>query len=157
VQKPTIKFNQRGHLSQTHKISFKDFEYNFVTKSGFYKKPLIFKEFMAYLIELAPIIQQESIKIWVNGSFVTDETEPKDIDFVIFVEKSLPNFSKLVDFTKNFEYMDVYFIPCDDEKESYDEWVEYWKYSFSHSKHGLHKKGFLKLEIKIKDGLIFDV
>lgn len=151
-----ITFNKRGHLSKTQFISFQDFEDYFV-KDNFYKRPLIFEEFKEYLAELPNILQQDTISIWVNGSFVTDEIEPKDIDFLVFVDKTIPDFSKIItDFTKRFKYIDVYFILRDDKQEVFEEWLNYWKYSFSHSANGLYRKGFLKLTYKIRGGLIFD-
>ncbi|MCD8540649.1 MAG: hypothetical protein LRY55_13450 [Leadbetterella sp.] len=138
-----IKFNKRGHLSKTQFISFQDFEDNFV-KDNFYKRPLIFEEFKEYLTELPGILQQDTIDIWVNGSFVTDEIEPKDIDFLVFVDKNIQGFSNVItEYTKRFRYVDVYFILKDDKQKVFEEWINYWIYSFSHSANGLHRKGFL--------------
>ncbi|WP_367914366.1 hypothetical protein [Leadbetterella sp. DM7] len=115
------------------------------------------EEFKEYLLGLPGILKQDIISIWVNGSFVTDELEPKDIDFLVFVDKTIPDFATIItDFTKRFNYIDVYFVPCDDDKNTFDDWVNYWKYSFSHSADGIHRKGFLKLNLMIKNGLIID-
>lgn len=153
-QKDTFKFNKRGHLPTNYTISFEDFEDNFVKKMSFYKRPLIFEEFKEYINGIAPIIQQEKIMLWVNGSFVTDETEPKDIDFVIFIKKETVNLLKyLYEFNKKFIYMDAYFVCLDDDVDTYKDLVLYWNYQFSRSR-DLYKKGFLKLKLKIDNGLI---
>ncbi len=156
-QKDTFKFNKRGHLAVSYSISFKDFENTFVENFEYYKRPLIFEEFTEYLKGITSIIKQEKIEIWVNGSFTTDEREPKDIDFVIFVEKETTDLTKMLyEFNQKFVYIDSYFVFLDEDTEIYNEWLRYWKYTFSNSRE-LQKKGFLRLKIIINNGLIFDI
>ena len=107
----SLKFNSRGYLAKTDKISFVEFKNVFVKNMPFYKRPLIFIEFNDFLIEISKILEQESFEIWIDGSFVTDEIEPKDIDFVIFLENISNNLiDKIYNLMKGFYYLDVYFV-----------------------------------------------
>ena len=151
------KFNERGHLSRTYNISFKDFKRDFVENNEHYKRHVILDEFKAYLIGISSIINQILIEVWINGSFVTDEVEPEDIDFVVFIEKNKIGLAEEIHiFNSQFAYIDVYGILLEDDLEVVNDWTSYWSYFFSTSRE-LHKKGFLKMKILVENGSIVDI
>jgi hypothetical protein len=78
-----MKFDNNGNLFpyEAHAISFDKFASVF----GFDEnRKFLLSKLSSFTTELKRILPGE-ITIWVDGSFVTRRSDPKDIDLVIFV------------------------------------------------------------------------
>ena len=82
-----LQFDKRGHLVPYNniEISYETFISSFVENSPLKStRHQIFAKFDSFLKEFCSEIYP-NFKIWINGSFVTEKTNPNDIDFLIFI------------------------------------------------------------------------
>lgn len=83
-----VKFNVRGHLMPYKRVhlTLSQFERIFVEEYGNEsKRAKLFENFKAFTTDFSAEISQDYI-CWINGSFVSRKSNPKDIDFVILLD-----------------------------------------------------------------------
>lgn len=86
-----MTFDQYGHLTPYELIEtdLSTFEAVFVGEfATSTTRPQIFEAYLSYLEQLKGIIGTEFYQ-WIDGSFVTQKHNPRDIDFVTFVDFEL--------------------------------------------------------------------
>ena len=151
-----IEFNTKGNLKKNYTLSINDFKTQFIDNFPFYNRKIIFEEIQSYLKQIFSLHNEPYLKIWVDGSFVTDEIEPNDIDFVIFIYHIFDNVEKkLSKFDNSNRYIDAYFIPFFSDNIITNDLITYWRRHFSIDRNG-NKKGFIELNITILDENIED-
>lgn len=112
-----LHFNELGLIVPQDKIliGFKDFEELFVHSfPESQTRRRLFQNYQKYLYDFSRDITPKFTQ-WVNGSFVTKEVNPNDIDFVVFIdfeifdnkEKELENFWS---FSLENEGLDAYIV-----------------------------------------------
>ena len=151
-----IEFNKKGYLKRNHKLTFDEFKTQFVDDFPFYNRRIIFDEFESYVKKLFSELKEPYLKIWIDGSFVTDELEPNDIDFVVFIFHIFHEIeNKLAIFDEGFHYIDNYFIPYFSDNSITTELITYWEKYFSKDRYGSNK-GFIELNVLVLDEVIVD-
>lgn len=160
-----IKFDARGLLMPYKRIelSLESFEENFVT--AFEKassRGQIFENYKRFISAFREQVSPKFIQ-WINGSFVSNKQNPRDIDFVtiidyeIFTEKE-----KLIEDefrlkgAKEKYAVDAYTIrkysEVDAKYLNYQHELVYWDSWFSQTKKNRAKKKFQKGYIQISFG-----
>jgi hypothetical protein len=84
-----MTFDQYGHLTPYEIIEtdLNTFQKTFVTDfTASTTRPQIFEAYLEYLHQLRQIVGDGGFYQWIDGSFVTQKSDPKDIDFVTFVD-----------------------------------------------------------------------
>lgn len=86
-----LNFNASGLLVPNNNIvtSIDYLERHFVHEIPSETRCEIFKKYLTYSNELKKVLNLDTLKQWVNGSFVTKIRNPKDIDLVTFVDFEL--------------------------------------------------------------------
>jgi hypothetical protein len=159
-----INFDERGHLSKPFELNMSQFQELFVDKwpPETSTRHAIFDTFEKYLADFQDIITPD-FEMWIDGSFVTQKSNPQDIDFVSFIDYTVYfKEVKLIDNqfnkygTKTFygKLLDGYVSPIYPEghKDAYDTRANevYWFNQFSSTKPDRFKKKYSKGFIKIK-------
>ena len=85
-----IKFDSKGHLTPYQPISFqvKDLKEHFVDAFGSETRKTHFDNYLRYSSNLKAVLGGIQIRQWINGSFVTRKSNPKDIDSISFANHS---------------------------------------------------------------------
>jgi hypothetical protein len=158
-----LKFDIKGHLTPYERsvLSVRDFEEIFVNsfdeESTRYQ---IFKNYKRFIEvfkkEITPNFTQ-----WINGSFVTNKQNPKDIDFVTIISSDIYNQKRdLIDkkfrLTGAKKMFDVDAYTIEVYPESHKNFgiskidLVYWDNWFSKTKRNKHNKTFPKGYIEIE-------
>ncbi|RYD83002.1 MAG: hypothetical protein EOP53_02100 [Sphingobacteriales bacterium] len=97
-----LVFTARGHLIPNLNIraSVDEIKLNFVDTFATGKRQELFEKYKEYSEELKKVVAQDELLQWIDGSFVTKDNSPGDIDMVTFLpfevvekqEKALENF-----------------------------------------------------------------
>jgi hypothetical protein len=113
-----LEFNSKGLLVPSINLSTSLLEMKSVFVDAIDSKirPIIFEKYMQYSITLKALLDGANYFQWINGSFVTLEKNPRDIDLVSFIdfklveqkEKELEIFNTL---SKKDRMLDVYIVP----------------------------------------------
>lgn len=161
-----LNYDLRGNLIPYEKteIEYDDFKDFFIDKfEDSVTRIEIFNNYNQYLINFQEEITPNFIQ-WINGSFVSNKTNPRDIDFVTLIDYEVyEKNEQLIEskFRKNgaknhFESIDAYcvkFYPEGHKKSSISEFdLVYWRNWFSETKKNRAKKKFPKGFIEIKFG-----
>lgn len=157
-----LKFDIKGHLTPYERtvLSIEDFEDIFV--NSFDESSTRLKIFENYkrFIETFKAEVTPNFKQWINGSFVTNKPNPKDIDFVTIIPHDIYNQKRdLIDGkfrlrgAKQVFEVDAYTIetyPKNHKNYSISKIdLVYWDNWFSKSKRNRHGKTFPKGYIEI--------
>ena len=161
-----LNFDLRGNLKPYDKIEldydqFRDF---FIDKFELSETRLeIFENYKRYIKDFQHEITP-SFTQWINGSFVSNKMNPRDIDFVTLIDfKIYEENEKLIEskFRKygaknHYERIDAYCVkiyPEDHKKSSISKYdLVYWRNWFSETKKNRAKKKFPKGFIELKFG-----
>ena len=83
-----ISFDKKGNLKPfgAIQISVDEFEDYFVRDFISSTRAANFEKYVRYSRDLKKITGGKPLKQWINGSFVTKKTNPKDIDLVTFLD-----------------------------------------------------------------------
>ncbi|TFF36006.1 DUF6932 family protein [Mucilaginibacter psychrotolerans] len=81
-------FNQRGLLipETTIACSLAAFEAEFVIRPNIEKRRYLFEQYKLYCNDLKVVCGNSDIKQWIDGSYVTKNKNPLDIDIVSFID-----------------------------------------------------------------------
>jgi len=113
-----MQFDPRGYLTPYERIpvQWDAFVETFV--EGFPEsttRPEIWRNFLEYLEEVRRL-KPKSLKVWIDGSFVTTKINPNDVDAVFFLDsetfrRTLPRFNHLKDGSwHRGKRVDAYFV-----------------------------------------------
>jgi hypothetical protein len=159
-----ITFDERGHLVESYELNVMQFKELFVDKwhRDTSTRLNIFDVFEKYVEDFQTMITPD-FNMWVNGSFVTQKGNPRDIDFVSFIDYTIYfKEVKLIDNqfgkygTENHYglLLDGYVSPIyPQEHEDFfttQANEAYWRTQFSYTKPDRHLKKYSKGFIKIK-------
>lgn len=162
-----INFDSRGNLKPYEKIevSLESFRKHFVDDftDDNQRRVEIFENYLNFLQEFKQEVTGDFIQ-WIDGSFVTKKTAPRDIDFVTLIDYT--TYEKYETIIENkyrrqparniFGLVDAYVVkmyPLDHSRRwvsDYD--LVYWRRWFSETKKNRAKKKFAKGFIEIKFG-----
>ncbi len=120
----------------------------------------LFSQYLQYQAELIRLLADEKWKQWINGSFISNKTQPKDIDLVNLiafetVERHEKELGTLLGETAKKNYgMDAYVLKVYPQNHQHhirsQSDLLYWEHWFSHSKMNRRRqrfsKGFVELE-----------
>ncbi len=155
-----LEFNSKGLLVPNIKIqsSVDELKDCFVDNITSKTRLEIFNKYIEYSNSLKVLLGVSNMKQWINGSFVTKITNPRDIDLVTFVDHQIVKKlgKKLIIFNKEAiedEMLDTYFVevyPKGHSKEAfYSSDMAYWIDRFDttrRDKKGIkNNKGFLEI------------
>jgi hypothetical protein len=156
-----LSFNTKGLLTPDTNLiaSVSDLKKYFVEAIPSTTRPEIFEKYIRYSNALKKMLKTDSLKQWINGSFVTMVRDPKDIDLITFIDLDLRvKFQKeLMDFSAkgaNEIYgVDAYLLtvlPDGHEKIFlFHSDKAYWMSRFSKTRRDnsgkKHPKGFLEI------------
>lgn len=86
-----LNFDSKGLLTPNTNIvaSVADLKQHFVDAIPSDTRPENFDKYVHYSNELKKLLSVDSLKQWINGSFVTNIKNPKDIDLVTFIDFDL--------------------------------------------------------------------
>lgn len=153
---PVLEFDAYGNLKPYEVIllNIDSFKEEFVTEfADSERRSLLFNTFLAELTDFKTIVNEE-FWVWINGSFVTQKTNPSDIDFVIFLDAECYN--RHEEQTNRFrqqryipgKLIDGYFVQVYPEGHRRNNWYESdrlrWLQDFGTSLAG-RKKGIVQL------------
>ncbi|MFN0036298.1 MAG: DUF6932 family protein [Saprospiraceae bacterium] len=157
-------FDIRGHLQPEGliEITLEEFEAVFVSQfEESDSRKLIFESYLRYTKDLRETIGAGFIQ-WIDGSFVSNKENPRDIDFATFIDwQAYAQHERVIDarFSKwavgNFyENLDAYTICQYPEGHKFHQTFRadraYWYEWFSNSRFNRLKKRFSKGFIQIK-------
>lgn len=152
-----LKFDIRGNLTPYEKVDLNldDFQGNYVDAfDSISSRKNIFENYTQYIQDFKNEITP-NFKQWVNGSFVTNRSNPKDIDIVNLIDFEIVEEkydlikSKFInrEALKNYK-IDAYLIRIypKDHKEHFKTVSDllYWEHWFGHTKKNRAKKRFQK-------------
>jgi hypothetical protein len=113
-----LEFNSKGLLVPGIKLrsSLLEMKSVFVDEIDSKNRSIIFEKYLNYSIALKTLLDGANYFQWINGSFVTLEKNPRDIDLVSFIdfkilekkEKDLEAFNNV---SKQDPMLDVYIVP----------------------------------------------
>jgi hypothetical protein len=111
-------FNNKGFLVPVSNISFSvnEFYLTFVEEFESERREILFRNFLDYTKEIMNVLDVDSEKQWINGSFTTKIDNPKDIDLVTFIDEAifLKYSDQLWHFTRHSNWkklgIDAYFV-----------------------------------------------
>ena len=152
-----LSFDERSHLKPYGKNELELNEFRNIFVDSFDSdstRHMIYANFEKYIIEFKEEVSS-NFKVWINGSFVTNRINPKDIDIVILLEHKTA--IEKVDILQrkflNRESLKVFRIDAyivrtfsEDHKEYSNTRSDllYWEHWFSNSKKNRDKKRFPK-------------
>lgn len=147
-----IKFDDQGYLTpyDVHEITLKDFEENFAINET--RKSLLV-EYQAFVEQLNSLGIANFYQ-WIDGSFVTKKTNPRDIDVVSFIDTKefKKNEKELLFLSKMFQNIDCYFVEVflkDDKKYFITQTdTSYWYHFFQGTRKPRVKKGFVQINFE---------
>ncbi len=86
-----LKFDSKGHLKPYQPITcgVADLKTHFVDSFTSVTRSANYTKYVKYSDDLKALLGGVAITQWVNGSFVTKKINPKDIDFINFVDHHL--------------------------------------------------------------------
>lgn len=86
-----LQFDSKGLLipNTAIKLTGEEFRFYFVDSIPSETRLDNFKKYISYSNELKKILKVDKLKQWIDGSFVTLIRNPKDIDFVTFLDFEL--------------------------------------------------------------------
>jgi hypothetical protein len=118
-----------------------------------------FEKYIHYSNELKQVLGLANIKQWINGSFVTNVKNPKDIDLITFIDFDIKE--KFQNELKKFEAkgsntvygVDAYLLTVFPENHSkrflFESDFAYWMHRFSKTRRDItgkkNPKGFLEI------------
>ena len=157
-----LNFDNRGLLTPTTNIlsSVEEFKQVFVDEILFSSTRLSnFNNYIKYSDALKKMLNGQPILQWINGSFVTQIIEPKDIDMVSFIDYEICQQlgTALEDFgaykSVNVYGVDAYIVPVYPEKHIQhfyykSDWA-YWNDKFTKTRRdrsgNRNNKGYLEI------------
>ncbi len=153
-----MTFDQYGYLTPYTVIEtdLQTFERTFVTAfAASTTRPKIFMAYLDYLDQLRQIVGDGGFYQWLDGSFVTKKLDPKDIDFVTFLDFKVYRKNKLQFETlrkqrlKKDNLTDAYFVktyPLNHKNRHLFEFdcIE-WLFDFGKSQNPKRDKGIIKI------------
>jgi hypothetical protein len=156
-----LTFDSRGHLKPYGIIpaTVAELKVQLVDEFTSTTRKDNFDKYVKYSDDLKSILKSGKLKQWVNGSFVTKKTNPKDIDLVTFVNHALlkQHGNSLDKFKADGSWtnygVDAYIVevhPVDSKQNiftAYDtqEWLDLFMHSRLNRKGIKHPKGFLEI------------
>ncbi len=161
-----LSFDIRGYLKPYEKIEieFEEFKASFVESFEVSStRQKIFSSYLEFLSRFEEEITPNFIQ-WIDGSFVTNKENPKDIDFVTLIdfdifeknEELIESKFRLRGAKANFGGLDAYALkvyPENHERKNITEYDKvYWKNWFSETKKNRLKKKYPKGFLEIKFG-----
>ena len=156
-----LYFNQSGLLVPGSVISsnLNELELEFVTNIPTPERITHFEGYKKYSNSLKKLCGNESLVQWIDGSFVTKEPMPKDIDLVTFIDFNL--ITNLGNLLQSFKYpasetnfqVDAYIVavyPIQHKKYylyQHDRayWIDQFDTSRRNRKGNRYTKGFLEI------------
>jgi hypothetical protein len=141
-----LTFDHRGHLTPYSHIqtSIEEFRSTFVDGIASVTRSDNFEKYIRYSDDLKNLLGTKSLKQWLNGSFVTRKTNPKDIDLVTFIDhKTIVRLGDQLDRFKadggwNYYEVDAYVLDVHPKNSD--------SYKFTYSDRGdIFNKGFLEI------------
>ena len=86
-----LSFDHRGNLTPYELIqaNVNEFKHFFVDRIQSRTRLDNFNKYIKYSEDLKSLLEGKTLKQWINGSFVTKKTNPKDIDVVTFLEHDI--------------------------------------------------------------------
>jgi hypothetical protein len=155
-----LQFDFKGYLKPYQPIPCKvsDLKFHFVDEIQSVTRKLNYEKYVKYSHDLRMVVG-EGLKQWINGSFVTKKTNPKDIDLVTFLDHEMIKKlgAKLDPFRPinswNAYGVDAYICevyPVGHPSYKYtDSDIAYWNHQFGHSRPNrkgvTNVKGFLEI------------
>jgi hypothetical protein len=144
-----IEFDTQGNLTphNIQEISLLDFELYFATNE--YRQSL-FAQYLGFIQKLKTL----GVNIfhqWIDGSYITQKTIPKDIDVATFIETQSfkENEKELLNLSSLFKGIDCYFVevfPKDVKNYNITQTDElYWYHLFQGTRKPRVKKGFIQI------------
>ena len=105
------------------------------------------------LLEMLSVYSVPVVKVWLDGSFISQKPDPNDVDIVIFISYwTFRNSREMLDkLSDSFIYLDVKWIPISDMTDDLSLAIDAlermkWFVLFSSDRNGL-PKGFINLKI----------
>ncbi|HET6245203.1 MAG: hypothetical protein H0V01_11960 [Bacteroidetes bacterium] len=156
-----LKFDSKGLLTPNTKIvaSVAELKIHFVDAIPSATRPKIFDSYIKYSDALKNLLQGQPLQQWINGSFVTQIPNPKDIDMITFIDYQVV--AKLGTQLDNFCVkgsfkvygVDAYILEVYSESHEkhffYKSDVSYWMDRFDKTRRDLsgkkNPKGFLEI------------
>ena len=147
-----IKFDEQGYLTpyDVQEMTLKDFEEAFATNENRQDLFIEYNAFVKYINSLGI----NNFYQWIDGSFVTKKTNPRDIDVVSFIETKefKKNEKELLILSKMFRNIDCYFVEVfliDDKKYFITQTdTSYWYHLFQGTRKPHIKKGFVQINFE---------
>ena len=160
-----INFDIRGNLKpyERIKMNLEDFKENFVTSFGEDStRHLIFETYEKFIQNFNEKISGD-FRHWINGSFVSNKKNPKDIDFVNLVDYQIVETKEVLikrEFIKNAisknQLLDAYLLILYPKSHKLRGWTNsdllYWNDWFTNSKMNKQRKRSPKGYIEINFG-----
>lgn len=148
-------FNSSGYLFPAEPITFSDLEIRTLFLQNEYRQNL-YNEYLHYTNELKNLIEIE-FEQWLDGSFATAKSTPKDIDIVNFIQADKVNlYEKEIQKLKgNYPNLDIYTVKVysDLDKNFVYYYTDrlYWLDLFSHTRPNSRsgkkmEKGFISIK-----------
>jgi hypothetical protein len=144
-----IKFDTRGYITPNEiiTISLAELEQTFCYNEH---RKHIFNNYLHFLYQLNELGLSHFYQ-WIDGSFVTTKSYPKDIDFVTFVDYVFfqENIIKMMELRN--EYLDCFFAPIypENHSSSFRNDLEHfeWQYLFGWDRND-KQKGLIKINFE---------
>lgn len=161
-----LEFDFRGNLKPYDKIELDYEEFVTIFFNGFQEsltRQKIHEQYIQYLKAFQEEITKDFVQ-WVDGSFISNKLNPKDIDFVTLIdydvykakEKLIESKFRKFGFNNNFKMIDAYAIkyyPIDHQKHKITDYdLVYWRNWFGETKKNRARKKFPKGFIELKFG-----
>jgi hypothetical protein len=159
-----LTFDAHGYLTPSEKITIdlNTLEQVFVKDfPNSTRRKVLFDNYLRYVDAFAKEITPHFTQ-WINGSFVTRKENPKDIDFVTFLNsytdrKNIEIIDRFQSFSLENENLDAYILeiyPTEDEKYlSYslmnlEKWDTRFSYTKEHDDKIIFPKGYIEILYK---------
>ncbi len=156
-----LNFDTKGNLKPYQVIPCKvnDLKKHFVTGVASTTRQTNYDSYIKYSNDLKKALGVKDLRQWINGSFVTKKTNPKDIDLITFIDHSL--IVKLGNKLDNFRpqnswhiyEVDAYIVEVYPDNSPLNKFTHsdiiYWQDLFAHTrvnrKGEKNPKGFLEI------------
>lgn len=156
-----ITFDNKGLLTPNRAISctLNELKIHFVDNIPSKTRLAIFNNYIGYSNSLKDLLGVGELKQWINGSFVTLIANPRDIDFVTFIDSDVANAHRadLKTFMSNNSLLEIgidpYIIEIYEEDNNsyfrYESDIAYWTNKFEKTRRNRagvkNSKGFLEI------------